>query len=61
MEHRGIEFSGVRTMSPNGWRWSVKRDDHDKVGETTSRETAIMRATKFIDELIKSRHRGSGK
>jgi hypothetical protein len=44
-------------MSPNGWRWSVKRDHNDKVGTARDRDGAIRLAKRFIDELIKTRTR----
>ncbi|MBR0698234.1 hypothetical protein [Bradyrhizobium lablabi] len=55
MEYRGIEYTVVQKISPNGWRWTVKRDHNDKVGTAFDREDAIRRAEKFIDELIKAR------
>jgi hypothetical protein len=54
MEYRGVQYSVVRTIT-KGWRWSVKRDHHDKVGTSTDRETAISLARRFIDTLLKSR------
>lgn len=56
MEYRGVEYAVVQTIQ-NGWRWSVKRDHNDKVGNSSDRATAIRMARKFIDELIKSRAR----
>ena len=55
MKYRGIEFAVVRTLSPNGWRWSVKRDHNDKVGKTVDRETAVLLAQRFIDKMITAR------
>ena len=55
MEYRGIEYAVVRTLSPNGWRWSVKRERNDKVGTAPDRDGAIVRAQRFIDELIRTR------
>jgi hypothetical protein len=57
MEYRGVKFSIVQTID-NGWRWAVKRDHNDKVGISPRRDAAIVRAQRFIDELIKIRGRG---
>jgi hypothetical protein len=54
MEYRGVEYEVVQTIT-NTWRWSVKRDDLDKTGTATNRNIAIIRAQRFIDELIKVR------
>ena len=51
MEYRGMEYAVVRTI-PNGWRWFVRRERKDRVGLSYSREEAIARAKKFIDEII---------
>lgn len=52
MEHRGIPFTLVRTLSPNGWKWAVKLDHQQKFGEHTDRNVAIQRAKAFIDRLV---------
>ena len=58
MEYRGFEYAVVRTMSPNGWRWSVKRDQHrDRVGNAGTLDDAVTCAKKFIDRVIKARAR----
>jgi hypothetical protein len=57
MEYRGIHFAVLRTMSPNGWRWIVRRGPNDKTGFASHRDDAIRLAKKFIDELINSRER----
>jgi hypothetical protein len=54
MEYRGIEYTVVQTIE-NGWRWSVRRAPKDKVGNSSHRDTAIVRARQFIDGLIKLR------
>jgi len=54
MEYRGIQYAVVRTIT-KGWRWSVKRDHNDKVGTSLDRDNAILRAKRFIDELVKTR------
>jgi hypothetical protein len=54
MEYRGIEYAVVQTIE-NDWRWSVKRAPKDKVGKSSHRDTAIVRAHQFIDGLIKLR------
>jgi hypothetical protein len=54
MEYRGVEYAVVQTIR-NEWRWSVKREHGEKVGTTVDRETAIKRAKRFINELIKKR------
>jgi hypothetical protein len=57
MDYRGVQYAVVRTMSPNGWRWIVRRGPTDKSGVATHRDDAIRLAKKFIDELIRSRER----
>jgi hypothetical protein len=52
MEYRGIEYAVVQTIE-NDWRCSVKRAPKDKVGKSSRRDTAIIRAKQFIDGLIK--------
>jgi hypothetical protein len=54
MEYRGIEYAVVQTVE-NDWRWSVKRAPKDKVGKSSHRDTAIIRAHQFIDDLIELR------
>jgi hypothetical protein len=54
MEYRGIEYAVVQTIE-NDWRWSAKRAPKDKVGKSSHRDTAIVRANQFIDGLIKLR------
>ena len=54
MEYRGIEYAVVQTIE-NDWRWSVKRAPKDKVGKSSHRDAAIIRARQFIDKLIKLR------
>jgi hypothetical protein len=46
MEYRGIEYAVVQTIE-NDWRWSVKRAPKDKVGKSSHRDTAIVRAHQF--------------
>ena len=58
MEYRGAEITVVRSMSPNGWRWSAKREGREKAGMATSEETAIRQAMNFIDRLTRL---GAGK
>ena len=54
MEYRGVEYAVVQAI-PTGWRWSVKRaGQSDKVGTSLTRESAILRAKRFIDESSKA-------
>ena len=53
MEYRGVEYMVVQTIT-NTWRWSVKRDGIDKTGIVLDRDTAMQRAERLIDELIKA-------
>ena len=57
MEYRGVEYSVVRSILPGRWRWSVWRDNREKAGMSDTREEAIFRAKKFIDDLTKARVR----
>ena len=52
MQYRGVEYRVRRTLSPDGWKWSVKFGDREKVGLFPQREGAIRLVQKFIDELI---------
>jgi hypothetical protein len=54
MEYRGVEYSILQTIT-NAWRWSVKRENEDKTGIVNDRATAVLRAERFIDQLIKIR------
>ena len=54
MEYRGVEYDVVQTIT-NTWRWSVKRENDYKIGIVLDRATAMLRAERFIDELIKAR------
>ena len=54
MEYRGVEYEVVQTIT-NTWRWSVRRERTNKVGITADRATAVRRAQRFIDELVKVR------
>jgi hypothetical protein len=54
MTYRGIEYEVVQTINKK-WRWSVKRERTDKVGIAMDRKSAIIRAQRFIDELLKTR------
>jgi hypothetical protein len=53
MEHRGVEFSVVRTI-PKGWVWSVKRGNRDARGTSYDREEAIRKAKRFIENYLRS-------
>ena len=57
MEYRGVQYAVVRTMSPNGWRWVVRRGPDEKSGFTPRQDEAIRLAKKFIDVLIKTSER----
>ena len=60
MEYRGMSFTLVRTLAPNGWRWAVQLDDMQKSGEHADRNVAIQRAKAFIDgHLDRRKVRGS--
>jgi len=54
MEYRGVEYRVVQTIT-NAWRWSVKREQDDKTGIVQDRAMAVLRAERFIDDLIKAR------
>ena len=54
MEYRGVEYEVVQTIT-NTWRWSVKRENDYKIGIVLDRATAMLRAERFIDELVKAR------
>jgi hypothetical protein len=55
MEHRGIEYTVLRAISPNGWRWSVEDKRSAKSGTAQSHEIAVMKAQRYIDGLVKRR------
>ena len=52
MEHRGVDFIVVQTLSPPGWKWTVKTGQAERAGMHRNRSIAIRRAKKCIDELI---------
>ncbi len=54
MEHRGVGFTVVQTLSPAAWRWIVKAGAAEKSGLHIDRNVAIRRAKKCIDEFIKT-------
>ena len=53
MEHRGIEFSVVRTIT-KGWAWSVKRGSRDVVGTSLDRGDAIKKAKQCIENYLRN-------
>ncbi|MGY8681226.1 hypothetical protein Q2941_26035 [Bradyrhizobium sp. UFLA05-153] len=56
MEHGGIEFFLVQSLSPKGWKWIVRLGDIEKLGSTeVDRQSAIGRAKQFIDDFIAKR------
>jgi len=57
MEYRGFHYQVVRTISPNGWRWSVQLDNGERSGTDLDRAVAIRRAQTFIEKQIKKRER----
>jgi hypothetical protein len=56
MEHRGIPFTLVRTLAPNGWRWAVRLDHKQKFGQHIDKNVAVQRAKAFIDRLLERRN-----
>jgi hypothetical protein len=42
MNYKGHEYNVVRTLSPNGWRWSVARDGADKTGLALTAKDGIF-------------------
>jgi len=54
MEYRGFGYAVARSISPTRWRWSVEHDSNKKVGLADSREEAIFRAQRFIDQLVRA-------
>ena len=55
MNYRGIDFTVVQALSPKGWKWSVNLGGRDPGGTQYDRESALRRAKRYIDELIKKR------
>jgi hypothetical protein len=55
MEYRGIPFTLVGTLAPNGWRWAVKLDHKQKFDEHIDKNVAIQRAKAFIDRVVERR------
>jgi hypothetical protein len=54
MEYRGVSYTVIQTADGR-WRWSVPRQRREKFGYGFDRGVAIMRAKKFIDEMLKKR------
>jgi hypothetical protein len=55
MQHRGVEFRVRRTLTPEGWKWSVSFGGREKSGWFPERDGAVRLAQQFIDGLIKDR------
>ena len=55
MDHRGVEFMVVQSLSPRGWKWSVNLGHKDVGGVQYDRESATRKAERYIDSLIKKR------
>jgi hypothetical protein len=56
MEHRGVTFTVVQTIS-KGWRWAVVIGEREIAGTTIKRDAAILRAKQSIDDLLWRRER----
>ena len=55
IDYRGFQYRVVRTLSPNGWRWSVAREGgKEKAGFAKAREIAEAHARRYIDRLLKA-------
>ena len=54
MEYRGVTFTVVQTIW-KGWRWSVDQGERESAGTASNRTTAICRAERFIDDLLRRR------
>ena len=52
MEHKGIEYSLVRTIAPSGWRWSFQYVGHEFEGSNRTRHEAVRAAQQAIDNLL---------
>ena len=52
MEHRGVGYALVQAITPEGWRWSVRRGQQEWAGTCRDRVTAIQRAHKVIDTQL---------
>jgi hypothetical protein len=56
MEHKGVEYTVVRTANPTGWAWTVLiRGKRAKTGMANSRPMAIALACAAIEKAIKVR------
>jgi hypothetical protein len=57
MNYRGVDFMVVQSLSPRGWKWSVNLGHREAGGTQYDRESAISKAKKCIDDLIRKRQR----
>jgi hypothetical protein len=54
MDHKGVAYQLVQSLSPEGWRWTVELEDgRRKTGVVMSRAMAIQHAINVIDKAIK--------
>jgi hypothetical protein len=65
MEHKGIEYQILQTLSRSKWKWVVHLSaTEEKTGVTTSKRKAIDSAIKAIDSAkvaeVRERFRGGG-
>jgi len=53
MEHKGVEYTAVRTASPSGWRWRFQLEGRrEKAGIANSRPEAVFFACAAIDRAL---------
>ena len=54
LEYRGIQYRGVQTADPTGFKWIVRLDAvRTRTGESYSMNSAIQDAQRQIDRALK--------
>ena len=59
MNYRDKDFTVVQSLSPRGWKWSINLGHKEASGTQYDREGAVLRAKRYIDELIKKKREQS--
>jgi hypothetical protein len=58
MEHQGVEYTIVQTISPTGWKWSFDRNGRKpKTGIAYSRAEAVGAAERAIGQSLRDQQR----
>ncbi|MBV9561408.1 MAG: hypothetical protein JOY90_13315 [Bradyrhizobium sp.] len=53
MIYRGVQYSLVQAISPQGWRWSFEYKGRQRSGQKADREDAFLQMKRSIDQAIR--------